>query len=65
MHKEVGEIAKKLESQGWTLRQGKGGYMFAYPPDRTRRPVKLPSTPGGRSWKQNLVAVLRRNGADL
>jgi hypothetical protein len=65
MHKEVREIARKLEEQGWEIRTGNQGYEFAYPPDKSKRPVKLPSTPGGKRWKQNLIGALRRNGAKL
>ena len=65
MHKAVREIAKKLETQGWGFRPGKGPYVIAVPPDKSKRPVKLPSSPGGRNWRQNLIAVLRRSGADL
>lgn len=64
--KEVREIIEKLEAQGWRIeRNPKTGYTFAYPPDKTKRPVKLPTSPGQYRWKQNLIAVLRRNGADL
>lgn len=64
-NKEVNEIARSLEKQGWRIESIKGGYRMAYPPDRTKRPVKLPSSPAGRRWRKNLIAVLRRNGADL
>lgn len=65
MHKEIREIVSKLEEQGWEVRSGNGGYDFAFPPDKTKRSVKLPSTPGGSRWKQNLISVLKRAGADL
>jgi hypothetical protein len=65
VHKEVREIADKLEAQGWVIKQGNQGYAFAYPPDPSKRPVKLPSTPGGGRWRENLISVLRRSGAVL
>jgi hypothetical protein len=65
MHKEVREIRKKLKRQGWRFRQAKGPYELAIPPDKAKSPVKLPSSPGGRRWKQNLTGELRKSGADL
>lgn len=65
MHKEVREIRRTLKRYGWRFRPAKGPYELAIPPDKAKPPVKLPSTPGGRRWKQNLIAELRRSGADL
>jgi hypothetical protein len=66
MHKEVREIADKLIAQGWTISEvGGGGHSMACPPDKTKRCVPLPSTPGRGRWKQNLTSQLRRSGAIL
>lgn len=66
MHKEVAEIAKKLRRQGWRIEEGSGTHPHkAFPPDPTKPMVPLPSTPGGGRWKQNLIAQLRRSGADI
>ena len=65
VNKEVREIAKRLEKQGWWIQHIKGGRVLAWPPDKTKNAVKLPSTPGGRRWKENLTAELRKAGADL
>ncbi len=62
--KEVREILAKLEAQGWRIDDG-GHYVRAYPPDKTKRAVSIPGTPGGGRWRQNLIAALRRSGADL
>lgn len=64
MHKEVKEIAAKLREQGWRIEEG-AKHSMAYPPDPSKRPVGLPGTPGRGRWKQNLIADLRRSGADL
>jgi hypothetical protein len=67
MHKEVAEIAKKLRKQGWLIefRPGAKHEYVAVPPDPSMRKVPLPSTPGRGRWKQNLIAQLRRAGADI
>lgn len=62
--KEVREIAKRLEAQGWQLVKGKG-HTKAYPPDPSKPMVVLPGTPGRGRWKANLIAQPRRSGADL
>lgn len=66
MHKEVREIKERLEVQGWTVSEVRGGgHYMACPPDKTKRCVTLPSTPGKGRWKQNLTSQLRRSGADI
>lgn len=66
MHKEVREIKERLEAQGWTVSEVTGGGHYkACPPDKTKRCVTLPSTPGQGRWKQNLTSQLRRSGADI
>lgn len=66
MHKEVAEIAKKLRKQGWVIEVGKGPHPHkAWPPDPSMPMVPLPSSPGRGRWKQNLIAQLRRSGADV
>jgi hypothetical protein len=64
MHKEVKEIARKLERQGWTIKPGTK-HDLACPPDKDKPCVPLPGSPGRGRWKENLVAQLRRSGADL
>lgn len=59
--KELKKIKKELERQGWRIeRRAKHG--MAFPPDKSKPPVVLPSTPGGGRWLQNLIAQLRRSG---
>lgn len=65
MHKEVREIARKLEAQGWRIDYQRKTHAVAYPPDRSHRPIPLPGTPSGPRWKSNLIGQLRRAGADL
>ena len=64
MHKEVKEIAEKLEAQGWSIDYGRT-HAMACPPDKSKPCVPLPSTPGRGRWKQNLTARLRASGAIL
>ena len=64
MHKEVREIAAKLEAQGWKIDHTKV-HPMACPPDTSPPCVPLPTTPGGGRWKQNLISRLRRSGANL
>lgn len=64
MHKEVKEIAAKLEAQGWKIDYQRD-HAMACPPDKSMPCVALPGTPGRGRWKQNLVAKLRRSGAIL
>lgn len=63
-NKEVREIERKLIAQGWRIIVG-GHYKIAIPPDPTKPRVPIPGTPGRGRWKQNLIAQLRRSGADL
>jgi predicted RNA binding protein YcfA (HicA-like mRNA interferase family) len=59
---EMKAIRKALIAQGWRIEPRKGGHDVAWPPDRTKRQVPLPSTPGGGRWRANLIADLRRSG---
>lgn len=64
MDKQIRELINTLEAQGWRIERG-GKHYKAYPPDRTKPMVTIPTTPGGGRWKQNLISQLRRSGADL
>ena len=61
MAKDINRIREAPVAQGWEIKAG-GKYDYAYPPDKSKRRVKLPSTPGGGRWMQNLIAELRRSG---
>jgi hypothetical protein len=62
--REVREIIKKLAPQGWRVEQ-RSTYYLAFPPDENIPPVRLPTSRGESRWRQNLIAALRRAGADL
>jgi len=64
MHKDIRKIARQLEAQGWTIRWDHV-HPMACPPDKTIPCVPLPTTPSGGRWRQNLIAQLRRHGANL
>ena len=61
MADDLKAIRKALVAQGWTIRPG-GKHDMAYPPDKTKPAVVLPSTPSGGRRRQNLLAQLRRSG---
>lgn len=61
MHKEVREIVKQLEANGYTVEQTKGGHL-AVRNAEGNRVYTLPGTPGRGRWKQNLLAELKRKG---
>jgi len=63
-NKDLKEILEALEAQGWRIEHG-GKHYRAFPPDRTKPMVTIQTTPSGKRWKQNLIALLRRSGADL
>lgn len=62
--KEVQEIIRELERQGWRVERGKGHYK-AFPPDKKKSMVTIPTTPSGGRWRQNLISQLRASGADV
>lgn len=63
MAKDIDQIRKALIAQGWRIEKARGtGYDRAYPPDTSKPPARLPSTPGGGRWRENLIAQLRRSG---
>jgi predicted RNA binding protein YcfA (HicA-like mRNA interferase family) len=61
---DVREIIEKLESQGWRIERDRKHYK-AFPPDRTKQMVTIPTTPSGSRWRPNLISQLRRSGANL
>ena len=59
--KELKKLFKKLEAQGWTIKESKKG-NWAVPPDHDKPMVQIHSTArGSRSWK-NMMAQLKRSG---
>lgn len=62
MNKDLKNIHKALQEQGWRLDLRGSGHTMAFPPDLTKQPVLLPGTPGGGRWLPNLIAQLRRSG---
>ncbi|MEH0058776.1 hypothetical protein [Auritidibacter ignavus] len=61
MDKDLKNLFKKLEAQGWEVRTSKKGF-WAIPPDETKPKVMIHGTANGsRSW-QNMMAQLKRSG---
>jgi hypothetical protein len=64
MNQESREIARKLEAEGWRVDYGRR-HAMAYPPDRSKRAIPIPNSPSDHRWRKNLIAMLRRAGADI
>ena len=60
--KEIRELIRELEHQGWRVTQAGSGHFLAWPPDTEVRPVTIPSTPSDHRWKLNTMTALRRAG---
>ena len=58
--KEIRELVRELERQGWRVEPTKGGHFRAFPPQGS--PVVLPSTPSDRRALANTIALLRARG---
>jgi predicted RNA binding protein YcfA (HicA-like mRNA interferase family) len=61
VHKEIRELVRQIEANGFTVEPTKGGH-FKVKNANGGTVYSLPGTPGGGRWKQNLVADLRRKG---
>ena len=59
MRKEVGEMIKHAESEGFRFDRytGTGHYRMIHENGST---VVIPSTPSGPRWKKNVMADIRR-----
>lgn len=64
MDKDTKKIVAKLIAQGWRIDES-GKHPKAYPPDRTKPMVTISSTPSDHRAYKNMVAQLRRSGADI
>lgn len=59
--KELKQLFKKLEAQGWEIKKTSRG-NWAIPPNPERPMVQIHNTANGsRSWK-NMMAQLKRSG---
>jgi predicted RNA binding protein YcfA (HicA-like mRNA interferase family) len=61
MHKEVREIVKLIEANGYTVEPSGAGH-FIIRNAAGKRVWALPGTPGRGRWKQNLLSDLRKRG---
>lgn len=59
--KELKEIRKAAEEQGWRTKDLKGGHVMYLAPDGVNK-VTAPGTPSARSSIDHLLADLRRYG---
>ncbi|HEY6550936.1 MAG TPA: hypothetical protein VIY71_07035 [Solirubrobacterales bacterium] len=59
--KELKEIIKAAEEQGWRVSATKRGHSMFYAPDGVNK-VLAAGTPGGGRGMENLVAKLRSYG---
>jgi hypothetical protein len=60
-NKEVQDLIRKLQEQGWRIEEGK--HYKAFPPDTTKPMVVIPKTPSDHRSLKNTIAQLRRSGA--
>ena len=60
--KEIRQLIKELEKQGFRVTQAGSGHFIAWPPDVEVRPVTIPSTPSDYRSMRNTLADLRRAG---
>lgn len=64
--KEIEAILDVLREQGWRItRPGRKSKFLAWPPDGVTRPVPIHATPSDWRWRENLIGLLRRAGADV
>jgi hypothetical protein len=62
MKKDIKNLHRKLEAQGWMLKPTRNGHVMAFPPDKSKSPVTMPSTPSDHRSLKNTLADLRRSG---
>lgn len=62
-NREIEQIVKKLQGQGWRIVEGK--HYKCFPPDKAMPMVVIPKTPSDHRSIRNAIAQLRRSGADL
>ena len=63
--KDIAQLVRALQAQGWRVERSGGGHYKAFPPDTSKPMVTIASTPSDRRAFRNTIALLRRSGADL
>lgn len=63
--KDLRNLVKLAESQGWEFDRTNSGHVKFCSPYREEPPVFYSGTPGDRRAHNNLVAKLRRAGLDI
>lgn len=58
--KELKEIVKAAEQQGWRIKRGKGHYLFLAPDGVNK--VTIAGTPSDHRALDNAIALLRKYG---
>jgi hypothetical protein len=61
MDKGLKTLLRKLEAQGWELRETKKGF-YAVPPDESKPMVMIHLTPSDRRAWNNMMGFLKRSG---
>jgi len=59
--KEVRDLVKEAERQGWRVEFSRGHYKL-YAPNGDPRPITVASTPSDHRWLVNTVSKMRRHG---
>lgn len=63
--KDLRNLVKLAESQGWEFDRTNSGHVKFCSPYRSEPPVFYSGTPGDRRAHSNLLAKLRRAGLDI
>jgi hypothetical protein len=61
--KEYADIVRALVNrQGWRYDKGGKGHPKVWPPDKSKRALPVPTTPGDQRSLRNFIAQVRRSG---
>ncbi|HZW43603.1 MAG TPA: hypothetical protein VFF32_04310 [Dermatophilaceae bacterium] len=55
-------IVTLIDEQGWRYDSSGQGYPRLFPPDKSKRAIAVPKTPGGGRGFKNWIAQIRRAG---
>lgn len=61
MNRDVKDLVRELEAQGFEVRRSKKNHLKVYGLDG-RLVTTLPATPSDHRWKRNALSVLRKAG---
>jgi hypothetical protein len=62
MDRELREITKAADAQGWHWQMSKGGHVIFFPPDKQFAPIVFAGTPSDHRSRQNSMSRMKRSG---